>query len=219
MSRGSRWAAVAVAFAVAVGVLAFTFGFLISYPQTIAAASSADTVVLQTVGAIGTGNHPTWVSYLAQQNGQWVHSTVLQVPANSAVHFKIYQYDSDSALRNPFMDQVAGTVGETETLNGQAVRIVNDNTSNGIGHTFAIPELGVYVPLPGVDPSSSNTCSTPAPCDPKFDHNTVEFTIQTGAPGTYSWQCFVPCGLGYLIGNGGGMSTFGYMGGYLKVVA
>jgi hypothetical protein len=29
----------------------------------------------------------------------------------------------------------------------------------------------------------------------------------------------VPCGLGFLYGNGGPMSTLGYMGGFMKVVA
>lgn len=220
MSRSARGAVVGIVLAAVVSALAFTFVYLISYPPTIAAAgTTSDNVTLQTVGAIGTGNHPTWVSYLAQQNGNWVHSTVIQVPANSDVHFKIYQYDSGSPLRNPFMDQVQGTTDGTETLNGVPVRIINDNADGGIGHTFAIPSLGVYVPLPGVPSTATNTCSTPAPCATTFDHNTVEFTIHTGAAGTYTWQCFVPCGLGYLVGNGGPMSTFGYMGGYLKVVA
>src|ERR1039457_6760360 len=37
--------------------------------------------------------------------------------------------------------------------------------------------------------------------------------------GQYPWQCFLPCGLGYLYGNGGPMQTVGYMDGFLKVVA
>lgn len=217
MNRSGRAAAVAVAFVAVVAGLAFTFAYLVSYPPTIAAAASND-VTLETVGAIGFGDHPTWVSYLAQENGKWVHSTVLQVPANSDIHFTIYQYDTGSQLRNPYMDQVAGTTDGTETLNGQQVRIVNDNTDNGIGHTFAIPSMGLFVPLPGVASTSTNFCNS-APCETNYDHNKIEFTIHTGAAGIYPWQCFVPCGLGFLIGNGGGMSTFGYMGGYLKVVA
>jgi hypothetical protein len=58
-----------------------------------------------------------------------------------------------------------------------------------------------------------------APCDSSFAHNTIQFTIKTPAAGLYPWQCFVPCGLGWPYGNGGGMSTLGYMGGFLKVVA
>ena len=46
-----------------------------------------------------------------------------------------------------------------------------------------------------------------------------QFSFVTPGVGQYRWQCFVPCGLGYLYGNGGPMSTLGYMGGFLKVVA
>jgi len=33
----------------------------------------------------------------------------------------------------------------------------------------------------------------------------------------YRWQCFVPCGLGFLYGNGGPMQTIGFMDGFLEV--
>ena len=221
MSKSTKLTAVIVALAVAIAAIASVWLFLIAYPQTAQAASAngAQQITMQTVGALGYGQHPTYVSYLVEQNGKWIHSTMLQVKANSDVHFTIYQYDSGSPLRNPFMDQVSGTTDGKEVLNGQPVRIVNDYADGGVGHTFAIPSLDVSVPMPGISSTAKNPCSTPAPCAPSFDHNTVEFTIHVGAPGTYPWQCFVPCGLGYLIGNGGPMSTLGYMGGFLKVVA
>ncbi|MDR3663309.1 MAG: hypothetical protein P4L86_23480, partial [Mycobacterium sp.] len=59
-----------------------------------------------------------------------------------------------------------------------------------------------------------------APCEPATsDHRTISFIFRTGRKGRYRWQCFVPCGLGFLYGNGGPMSTLGYMGGFMKVVA
>ncbi len=58
------------------------------------------------------------------------------------------------------MDQVQGTVDGTEVVNGGApVRIINDNTDNGIGHTFAIPTLGVSVPMPGIPSEATNVCT------------------------------------------------------------
>ena len=39
---------------------------------------------------------------------------------------------------------------------------------------------------------------------------------QTGA---YRWQCLVPCGGGFLDGNGGPMQTLGWMTGFMYVVA
>jgi hypothetical protein len=37
--------------------------------------------------------------------------------------------------------------------------------------------------------------------------------------GTYRWQCFIPCGGGFLDGNGGPMQTLGYMMGNMEVSA
>ena len=39
------------------------------------------------------------------------------------------------------------------------------------------------------------------------------------AGGNFSWQCIVPCGGGFVDGNGGPMSTPGYMGGQMEVQA
>jgi hypothetical protein len=36
-------------------------------------------------------------------------------------------------------------------------------------------------------------------------------------PGTYRWQCFVPCAAGFILGNGGPMQTIGWMDGLIEV--
>jgi hypothetical protein len=222
MSRPMRATAVGVVFAVIVAGVVLMALYLVHYPPTVAAAATGageEEIHLQAVPALGYGPHPTYVSYLADVNGKWVHTTMIKLKANTLVHFTIDQYDTGSTLRNSFMDQVQGTVDGTEVLNGGApVRIINDNTDNGIGHTFAVPTLGISVPMPGIPSEATNVCSV-APCDSSFDHNVIQFTIKTPAAGTYQWQCFVPCGLGWPYGNGGGMSTLGYMSGFLKVVA
>jgi hypothetical protein len=224
MTRPMRATAVGVVFAVFVAGVTMLFLYFLHYPPTVAAAATTgsngqEEIHLQTVPALGTGPHPTYVSYLADINGKWVHTTMFELKANTLVHFTIDQYDTGSTLRNSFMDQVQGTVGSTEVLNGGSpVRLINDNTDNGIGHTFAVPTLGISVPMPGIPSADTNVCSV-APCAASFDHNVVQFTIKTPATGLYPWQCFVPCGLGWPYGNGGGMSTLGYMSGFLKVVA
>jgi hypothetical protein len=38
-------------------------------------------------------------------------------------------------------------------------------------------------------------------------------------PGVFRWQCFVPCGGGFLDGNGGPMQTIGFMMGNMEVAA
>ena len=46
-----------------------------------------------------------------------------------------------------------------------------------------------------------------------------KFSFRTPSHGgEYRWQCFVPCGGGFIDGNGGPMQTFGYMAGQMTVV-
>lgn len=175
-------------------------------------------LTLQSVGSIGFGPHPTWVSYLVKDptTGKWVHDTTFKLPANALVNVTVLQYDSGSPLRNQEWGQVQGTVGNTATLNGKSFRVYNSNTGDGVGHTFAVPALNLSVPMVGV--SGSATLCGVAPCGTNWAHNTLTFSFKTPSAGSYPWQCFVPCGLGYLFGNGGGMATQNYMGGFLEVV-
>jgi len=194
-------------------------------------------LTVQTVGAIGYGPHPTWVSYVVKQpNGTWIQASTWTLPAHTLVHMTIYQYDSGGPLRNQFWGSVQGVTNNAATVTSFAgshqiggptsVSLIDSNAtqsdseplSNGVGHTFAVPTLGIAVPLPAVNGNSSNQCSTSAPCPTTVDHNVVKFSFETPGPGNYPWQCFVPCGLGYLFGNGGGMGTINYMGGFLNVV-
>jgi hypothetical protein len=210
--------AVAFGFAAA-GVLVgfYTFAFVIYRPPTVAAASSASSsaqVVLQTVPAYGSDPTPDWVSYFVRDaQGKWVHSTFFSVPAHSMVNVTIYQFDSASGFRNPLWGQVRGTTGGTMTLNGQTTDQIN---ASDAAHSFAIPDLGVSVPLKGIADNASNPCSA-GPCDLSFSHNTITFSFQTGAPGEYHWQCFVPCAAGFDMGWGGPMQTLGYMDGEMYV--
>jgi hypothetical protein len=213
----------------AVAVLGVLIGLYVatwasSFPKSVAAVTtttagaSGTQLTLETVAAIGpkdSPSHPDWVSYLAQSHGQWVHSTVYTVPANSLVHITIYQFDSPTGLRNPFMAQPEGTVGGTETIDGKAVSSINPEEAS---HTFAVPELGVFVPLPGITEGQEKNACEFAPCALSSSHRTISFTIRTGKKGRYHWQCFVPCGAGTLTGNGGPMQTLGYMDGFLDVV-
>jgi hypothetical protein len=194
-----------------------------SFPKTVAASSSSTTagatkrLTLQTVAAVGpkySPQHPDWVSYLVQSHGKWVHSTDYRVPANADVQITVLQYDGDSGLRNPFLSQVQGTVGGTETVDGKVVSAIDPEEAS---HTFAVPEMGVLVALPGVDEEAKNQCEF-APCTMAEAHRTITFTIHTHGKGRYHWQCFVPCAAGFLTGGGGPMQTLGYMDGYLEVV-
>ena len=142
------------------------------------------------------------MSYLTESpQGQWDHTTLFQVPAHTRINVTIYQYDSGSPLRNQQLGRVTGTDGNVATLNGKPFRVINSNAGNGVAHTFSIPSLGINVPLYGNN-SNANLCGA-APCTTNSPHNVIKFSFTSPGPGNYRWQCFVPCGLGFLFGNGG----------------
>ncbi len=222
MSLAWKVSATVVLFAIAVVAAVVLIVNLLGTPPVVDYSAPSPgapvSVTLQSVGAYGSAPHPTWVSYLVRSpNGQWIHTTVFQVPQHTRINVTIYQYDSGSPLRNQQLGQVAGTYGNVATLNGKAFRVINSNAGNGVGHTFSIPSLGVNVPLYG-NSSNANLCGA-APCTTKSPHNIIRFSFTSPGPGNYRWQCFVPCGLGFLFGNGGPMSTLGYMAGFVQVVA
>lgn len=225
-----RWGLLLGLFGVAVGVISFwCAGYLRSTPATVAAAATVKAngrqayLTMQTVGSIGTGPRPNWVSYLVREpSGRWVHTTIFQVPAHALVHVTVYEYDSTGNLRNPLWATVTGTVGAKEYVTGT----VDSKQVHGAGytvlpadaaaHTFAIPALGINVPLAGY--AGPKALCAVAPCSPKWPHDVDTFTFRTTAPGIYRWQCFMPCGLSFLEGNGGPMQSIGYMMGFMKVV-
>lgn len=208
-------AAVIVAAAIAV----YLALYLTSVPGSARAAqtSAGPHLYLATVASAELSDpHPTWVSYYVtnSQGTDWQHNTTFIVPAHSLVHVTIFQFDGDSGLRNGFLSQVQGTMGGTMAINGKTVNSINPADA---AHIFAVPALGVSIPLEGVSSNAKNQCGN-APCTQSMAHNTVTFTIKTGAKGLYRWQCFVPCGAGTVFDFGGPMQTVGYMDGFLKVV-
>jgi uncharacterized protein YaiE (UPF0345 family) len=215
---GSRLAVTLLGTAVVLALVAgFLIAFVFKFPEPLTAeqlgGGQGVSIHLETVGAVGTAienprpddPHPTWVGYLP--------TTTFKVPAYSVVTITIDQEDTPSGLRNPYWAKARGI------MNGTFHMKYYDNNGNpaegdfsslddpaNAAHTFAIPDLGVFVPLEGV-----------AATAPPGGFNVITFSFRTGAPGTYHWQCFVPCGSGTIYGNGGPMQTLGYMGGFLVV--
>ncbi len=198
-------------------VAAFVVGFVLHAPPSVSAVSNPGglgvSIHLETVAAISDAiafprpddPHPDWVSYLP--------TTILKVPANSVVTMTIDQEDGASGLRNPFWSKARGILGgkfHMTYFDDAGAPQVGDFTAlddaSTLAHSFAIPDLGVFVPLQGI--------SDAAPAGSK---NVITFSFKTGKAGIYHWQCFVPCGAGTIYGNGGPMQTFGYMTGFLVV--
>jgi hypothetical protein len=224
MGRTARLGVATVVFGLCIGALWWLVqGFLLSSPGTVDftqdhAAGQPVNMTIQTVGSIGFGAHPTWVSYLVQNpSGQWVHSTLWQLPAHTRINVTVQQYDGGGALRNQVLGKVTGTIGDYMFINGVKTYQINSNVADGVGHTFTVPVLGINVPLKANN-NNAPLCAV-APCTLSAPHRIVKFSFMTPGPGNYPWQCFLPCGLGFLYGNGGPMQSINYMDGFLKVVA
>lgn len=242
MSLPARVATLTVAFlAVVAGVLWVVFDIIGAQPQTENYTSYAKNgqvdVTMMTTAQTTVSNKPGWVTYFIKNPAtkQFDHTTYFAVPANTTVTVTILGYDGCTPLRNPLWGKVAGTVGDAESVqfyNGKTLSPARslttfDSWANcSVQHTFAIPGLGVNVPVASVTTLQENKslCGT-SPCtvdaaDASSPHTVVTFSFKTpSTPGTYRWQCFVPCGLGYVDGNGGPMATPGYMMGQMEVQA
>jgi hypothetical protein len=227
VSLAARVTTLAAAFVVVVaGIVFVVIHIILAAPPvedyTPYASGGQVNVVLQTDAQNTVTNHPDWVSYFIQnpQTKQWVHTTYFAVPANTRVNMTIIEYDGCTPLRNPIWGHVTGTIGGVEDVNGSPVSVLNSWSGCNVGHTFTMPALGINVPLasPTTLKENNNLCGT-SPCT-SGPHEVVTFSFRTPAVGgTFRWQCIIPCGLGYLDGNGGPMGTPGYMAGQMEVDA
>lgn len=205
--------------AIAGGIALYIALYLTAAPQSAGAVttSSGPHLYLATVPAAALSDpHPTWVSYysVSSASTHWKHATTYVLPAHTLVHVTIYEYDSQTGLRNPFIASVTGTSNGKMLLNGKSTSAVNPDTAS---HIFAVPQLNLNIPLPGPGANAKNPCSN-APCSLSNAHDTIQFSFRTPGKGIYRFQCFVPCAAGFIEGLGGPMQTVGYMDGFLKVV-
>jgi hypothetical protein len=189
-----------------------------SVPVQTGGAHPVVDLTIQTVAAVGpqlSPGHPDFVSYLIRDTaGKWRRDTVWRLPANATVHVTIYNFDGASGIRNAYLVRPQGVDGNVEVIDGKPADVINPQDTS---HTFAVPQFGLIVPLPGVADNAKNQCGY-APCSLSMAHRTITFTFHTGAKGHYRWQCFVPCAAGWIDGFGGPMQTIGYMDGFLNVV-
>src|SRR5258708_25237689 len=157
--------------------------YLINVPGSAASTPTASgaNLYLGTVPASkGTDPHPTWVSYyvVSPDSTYWRHDTTFTLPANTLVHVTIYQFDGQSGLRNGFLSQATGTVGGNFLLNGKPTQAIDPATAS---HVFAIPAIGLAVPLEGIADGAKNPCAK-APSSLRTPAIPVDVT--SGTPAT-----------------------------------
>ena len=112
---------------------------------------------------------------------------------------------------------MTGTYGNVATLNGKPFRVINSNAGNGVGHTFSMPSLGINVPLYGNN-GNANLCAA-APCTTKSPHKVIKFSFTSPGPGQLPLAVLRALRARLPLRQRGPMSTVGYMGGFMKVVA
>ena len=187
-------------------------------------------VVLQEDPQNDSASEPDWVSYFVQdpKTKAWVHTTLFSVPKNTRVNMTILGYDGCTPLRNNYWSQVQGTIGNTVTVQQfkdtnqplgptRTQGLINGWSHCNVGHTFAIPGLHLFVPV--ASPGASAELCSDSPCT-SGPYSLEKFSFMTpNHAGTFRWQCFVPCGGGFLDGNSGPMQTLGYMMGNMEVSA
>jgi hypothetical protein len=237
-----RITALLVAFAaVVVGAVFVVIHYIGASPPVVDYTSMASggqvNVVLQEDPQNTVSSHPDWVSYFVQNPSthQWIHTTLFKVPAKTRVNMTILGYDGCTPLRNNFWSKVQGTIGGDMTVQqfktvGQPIggpktySVLNSWSGCNVAHTFAIPSLHVFVPIasPVTALFNSSACGV-SPCT-SGPHSMVKFSFMTPAvrgigTAVYRWQCFIPCGGGFVFGNGGPMSTIGFMTGNMEVQA
>ena len=240
MSVAARAAVLTVAFLIVVGLGVFTALYYIGSATTqlptvhYAASGGQVNVVLQEDPGNNSATRPNWVTYYTQDPNtkQWLHTTVFSVPANTKVNMTIYGFDGCTPLRNNYWSLIQGTMGNAVTVQqfsknntplgaAQTTSVVNSWASCNVAHTFAIPGLNLYVPVasPNAQNSKNNLCSS-EPCTPTSGgaYALETFSFMSPSSGTYRWQCLIPCGGGYIDGNGGPMQTLGWMAGFMDVV-
>ena len=242
MSVPARVVTLLVAFvAVVAGAVFVVIHYIVGGPPTVDYTSMAHggavNVVLQEDPQNTVSSHPDWVSYFVQDPStrQWVHTTLFKVPAHTRVNMTILGYDGCTALRNNYWSQIQGTFGNVASVQqfktvgvplGPPRRFsVIDSWANcNVAHTFAIPGLHLFVPIASPNTALFNTvpCAT-SPCT-SGPHSMQKFSFMTpalksGSTAVFRWQCFVPCGGGFVFGNGGPMATIGFMTGNMEVSA
>jgi hypothetical protein len=241
VSVPARAAALIAAFLIVVGLGVFVAFYYIGSATTqlttvhYTASGGQVNVVLQEDPQNNSATTPDWVTYYTQDptTKQWVHTTLFSVPANTKVNVTIFGFDGCTPLRNNYWGQILGVIGnqvivqqfsKNNTALGpaQTTSFINSWSDCTVGHTFAIPGLNLYVPVasPNANNSANNLCSS-SPCTPTsggaYSLETFSF-MSPSHTGSFRWQCLVPCGGGFINGNGGPMQTLGWMAGFMYVV-
>ena len=136
---------------------------------------------------------------------EFVGSSNIDFPAGATIVLSIYSFDTGTAPLAKGLPyyKALGTVGGTETVNGKTVTSI---PNADLAHTFTVPGLGLNLAIPAATATKKGAI-TPAVVTASF-HLTKK--------GSFTWQCYAPCGSGK-DGMEGAMTDEGLMTGKVNV--
>lgn len=164
-------------------------------------ASLASGQKVQITIVTNSGPQHDWPAYVP---------SAISIPADRSVTITVTNLDGATPLPSSLRtySKVAGVIGNhiaivpirvtDSTVATGRTRDVNTVNSTAVSHTFTIPSLGINVPI--------------------LADSRTSFTIRIAKPGTYTWECFDPCGSGPS-GFGTPMSLVGDMAGTVTATA
>ena len=114
------------------------------------------------------------------------------------VTITITNHDDGTSPLSSSLESYDAVQGGTETVDGTAVTSVPNSQ---VAHTLTVPDLGVNVVIPAA---------------PTGGTNTIVFTFTPTKSGSFTWQCYAPCGSGS-DGMAGAMAMGGWMKGTITV--
>ena len=215
-----KLAGVGLGIAIAGALIGFYIAnWLLSGPPTYTPAvdRAGAHITIQTVAAVGPKLSPNenWVSYLIRKSGKWERSTIWTLPANTLVHVTVYQFDGDSGLRNAFLAQTQGLVGQRRCAERQAVRRRSPRLR--VAH-LRHPQLGVLVPLQGVADNAKNQCESRPATRRRWRTTRSPSPSGRARRARTAGSASSPAPPASQLGFGGPMQTIGYMDGFINVV-
>ncbi len=198
-SAGASWHRRGITAAVATGALAFA-GLGAAACSSSPAASTTTQAATATTAAPAPQNVAMQLNTSGTGHSDWPQFVPGDFTVNKGaqVTLTITNHDDGTAPLTSALSQYDNVQGGTETVDGTAV---TSEPNANVAHTFTVPELGVNVVIPAA---------------PTGGTNTIVFTFTPSKAGTFTWNCYAPCGSGS-DGMGGAMVTDGWMTGKVTV--
>ena len=178
-----------------------------------------------------TGTQPAF--YILEPNGSLASASNLNLPSHKLISITIVDYDGQGTEANVYSNNpsnitnyanVTGTVGGVEYYYNNTN--INSSLSNNISNNITVKGGVLISQVPWVGNSTggydlahtftilsggSIILNLPSP-----GASIVHANIYINQTGTYTWQCYVPCGSA-TNGWGGAMATAGWMAGQVTV--